>query len=568
MSKICTDCELTNNNYAKITQNIFPPSTFLPSPKEIIIRHIKMGNKYANRFVFYYAAESKNQLQKDNKFNLFMTEKQAYDDFENSGIVKLDLNGNSKIILSNPIQYFGKAKEKYEKHIHFRISNLKNTRWEETEYTMKLNHFDIIIVGAGIAGLYSAYKLANNYNILIIEKNHFIGGRIFTFKSKINNKININYEAGAGRFSENHKLLIKLIEDFDLDNKIIKLSNKKLNLTEKYNFNCKNKNINNEYNLHKSITVSKLLNKVIKLSEKISRQYLQTITFFNLCNNLLKYNECKFIDDFLGYKGELHELNAYDAIRMFNIDFNLNNQFYSLKDGLRELILKLSYKLEKNYDVIFNLKTEVLDFEFDKKNKYFNVFAKNELSKEKFTCEKLILATNKDTLLGFSELKPINHELNSVIGNSLHRIYALYPKNKDGKVWFHNINKITTPNRLQYIIPIDIEKGIIMISYTDYDNADYWKKIKDDKNLDKEIHLNLKKLFPKLEIPKPIFLKSHYWKNGVYYYKPGYNSDEISKKIIKPFVDKDLFIVGECYSQNQAWIEGALVTVNNMLKQL
>lgn len=45
---------------------------------------------------------------------------------------------------------------------------------------------DYIIIGTGISGLYLGYLLQNK-NILILEKNNFIGGRIQ--QTKFHNKI-------------------------------------------------------------------------------------------------------------------------------------------------------------------------------------------------------------------------------------------------------------------------------------------------------------------------------------------------------------------------------------------
>ena len=60
------------------------------------------------------------------------------------------------------------------------------------------NVFDYIILGGGIAGLYSAYSILKKNkkaNILILEKHANVGGRVFTFKNK-----HMTVEAGAGRF--------------------------------------------------------------------------------------------------------------------------------------------------------------------------------------------------------------------------------------------------------------------------------------------------------------------------------------------------------------------------------
>ena len=76
--------------------------------------------------------------------------------------------------------------------------------------------FEYIICGAGIAGLYCALNLIEKNkvdpkSILILEKSYRVGGLIKTNKD---DKFKIKYENGAGRITENHKLLLELIKRF------------------------------------------------------------------------------------------------------------------------------------------------------------------------------------------------------------------------------------------------------------------------------------------------------------------------------------------------------------------
>ena len=56
------------------------------------------------------------------------------------------------------------------------------------------------------------------------------------------------------------------------------------------------------------------------------------------------------------------------------------------------------------------------------------------------------------------------------------RIYAVYPK-KDGKLWFDDVSKVNTDLDIQFIIPINKDTGLIMISYTTDSKAEIWNNM-------------------------------------------------------------------------------------------
>ena len=85
-----------------------------------------------------------------------------------------------------------------------------------------MEHYDIIIVGSGISGLYISTKI-NDKKVLLIEKSNYLGGRIYTIKNKVNN-VNQVIETGAARFSNNDKYLINLISDLSLSNDKVQIS--------------------------------------------------------------------------------------------------------------------------------------------------------------------------------------------------------------------------------------------------------------------------------------------------------------------------------------------------------
>ena len=426
-------------------------------------------------------------------------------------------------------------------------------------------NYDSIIVGAGISGLYTAYKLSKmGQKVLIVDKNNYIGGRIYTFKKKINGK-KIQYEAGAGRFANIHKLLMKLIKEFGYENDLIQIPNRRVPIVRGLTYENR-KQLRKVYKAlpHEKLDIQWLIEYIIKKSYGFSEQFLRTISFLNLANHVLSSPAAQFLFDAFGYDAELDEQNGFDGIRMFKQDFSFKNKYYILKCGLSTICDELRDRIVSNNGKIM-LEKELLNWTY--KHGIFTCEIEGVIETFKFTCKNLVLAIPKTALMKISKLYSIRKDLNSVIGHDLNRVYAIYPKSSDGKMWFKDLPKITTDNPIQYIIPINHKQGLIMITYSDAKWANFWRQTIQKGTLECNLEKNLKRLFPNRDIPEPTYLRCHFWKDGAHFWRPGYKSYEISKKLIKPF-DSNLFIVGECYSMRQAWIEGALETAEIALKKI
>ena len=422
--------------------------------------------------------------------------------------------------------------------------------------------FDTIIVGGGIAGLYSAYKLCQQgQRVAIIEKKNYWGGRVLSHNID-KNKL---YEAGSGRIANIHYKYLNLIRELGLDNLLNEIPNNKYPVLRGYTWNNRENGLNTYLiNDNEKLNSKFLINKIIKEGKKLSDQHLQTISFFNLAQLILSHDACQFLYDSFGYISELMELNAYDGVRMFKGDFSSKNKYFILKGGQSQVTDILSLEIEKMGGKML-IKTICSGYKL--KNNIYTVELKSIHGVEYIKSNNLILAMTKKTLMKIEHLRPIFPKLNSVIGHALMRIYAVYPKNKKtGKVWFENLPKITTDNPLQYIIPINYKQGLIMISYSDNYMADFWQSSVLLNRLDKDIHRYLNQIFPNKLIPKPVYLKAHFWENGAHFFRPGYNSTRLYSQILRPFVNQNLFIIGETYSKRQAWVEGSLETAEDAIK--
>ena len=414
--------------------------------------------------------------------------------------------------------------------------------------------YDIIIIGGGIGGLYSAYKLLkknNKLNIVILEKNNYLGGRIKTFRKNINNH-DYQFEEGAGRFNNNHKLLFKLLKELELDQYIIKI-----NSDIKF-FPSGNSYKNKKQFIGESpfIYIKKVIN-FYKKYDMLNYIKIQTYTFYEYASKILEPNELDFVIDSFGYYKQLVSMNAYNAIKLFEKGMNSYLQFYSLACGFDMIINKLKENIIKlGGKIIIN--QYVKNINYNLTEKIFSIYLKsNKIYKSK-NC---ILAIPKPDLLQFNILNNsiiTKKLLNSIGYKSLCRIYSIFEK-KD--IWFSNISKTTTNNSSRYIIPIDKENGLIMISYSDSKFANNWNKLEkiNKKEVISQLKKNIYKTFHQ-KIIDPIFTKVCYWKVGTAFWKKNKNSKIISKKILKPFSNIPMYICGENYSETQGWIEGALET--------
>lgn len=403
-----------------------------------------------------------------------------------------------------------------------------------------------VIIGAGITGLYLAYKLitiknVNPDDIVIYEKNNRIGGRIYTYRNK-----GFNYSVGAGRLGKKQRYVMKLIKDFNLLDQIIDISKDK-----GYYINGKMMTENELLIYYKSrySSIDKLWDYAINKKIKVNKHDYNLHNYFSL---FLPTNEVEVLNKSLGYIGELFDMNAHNAILTLRKDFDVkNNDFFVLKDGIQKLCDVL-YEYLKSRNVKIELNALLTDI--DDINKTYSINNK----KHKYT--KLYLTVTRGDYLNIPYFKKYENVLNSVNDGKLLRIYAQF-----NEVWFKDMPKTLTDNKMQFIIPIDYNSGLIQISYTDSYNADFWNAFKDNKSVKKHIKKLLNEMFPDKKIKEPNWITMHYWSSGDHMWKIGINSKKIQKTIDGLFTKKDIYILGETYCDRQAWVEGAIETVHKKI---
>ena len=413
-----------------------------------------------------------------------------------------------------------------------------------------------IIVGAGITGLYLAYKLllkgVSAVDIVIFEGSDRIGGRIYTNEHK-----GFRYSVGAGRLGKKHKYVMKIIKDFKLQDQII-------NIGKNTNYFVEGRLMNETELLSHYKSNFKSLNELWRYAiEKKLNGNKYDPSLYNLHNYfslILSSNDVELLKISLGYIGEMYDMNAYNGIITLRKDFDIrNNEFFILRDGIHILCDVLyKYILDAGVSVKFSSILEDVCDGYARGESCDKKYVK--VSGVKHSYSKLYLTIKRGDYMNIGYFKKYESLFNTVSDGHLLRIFAQY---KD--VWFKDMPKILTQNKLQFIIPIDYNSGLIQISYSDRYNADFWNAFKNEKDVKKYLTKILNEMFPEKNIKEPEWITMHFWKAGDHMWNVGVNTKKIQEKMDDIFIPKDIYILGETYSERQAWIEGAIETVHKKL---
>lgn len=387
----------------------------------------------------------------------------------------------------------------------------------------------IIIIGAGISGLYAAYKIKMLYpksNITILEQK-WIGGRM---GSQFFEGTEVVTGAGVGR-KRKDKLLIKLLNELEIPYQEF---------------------LSNHYYANTLAGLCSVKETFIKLRKcytpfkKTFKEYAESIL------GTEKYKNFVICSGYSDYEKE----DAYDALYHYGFNDNYDN-WSALSIPWTKLLIALINKINiKN----IHLRSEVEKIEKISDNTFF-VYT----NKHFYTCNMIIIATSIDTI---RKLLPKENIYKGIKGQPFLRLYGKFSECSIRIIKEYVKGYTIVPPPLQKIIPMDPENGIYMIAYNDNKSSKYLKKWLEntEENRAKLCTLIKKALDIPLEIN--IYLSSileFYWNIGTHYYTPldnikYKNRDEFIKIAQNPI--ENVLVVGESVSINQGWVEGALKSVH------
>ena len=408
---------------------------------------------------------------------------------------------------------------------------------------MTSKYFDIIVVGGGLSGLYSAYNIKKMFpkiNLLVLESNQreYIGGRIgnYNFYGE-----QIVVGAGVGRRDTN-ELLIKLLKELDIkytsfvvDMHYSKQIKNVINVKE---YLIKLRTIYNKYKNPPSITFKK---------------------FFVEHLGLKEYNDFVISSGYSDYANE----DVYEVLYYYQMEDNAPG-WTALNISWSKLVSKLCQKIGYQ-NIITSAKVENINKLVD--NSFQLTTTINQNKTKMYYSNKVIVATRISSVQKFFPRLKIYKEIH---GQPFLYIYAKFDK-QSSELMSQLVTTYTiVPGLLQKMIPFS--KSVYMIAYCDNKNAEILQKYKENtpKNrrfFEKQVEEALGIIPNSLKI---VGLKDFYWPIGTHYYEPldlkkYVNRNEFIKEVQHP--ETGILVVGENVSRKQGWTEGALESVHAVLNK-
>ncbi len=294
-------------------------------------------------------------------------------------------------------------------------------------------HYDLVILGAGICGLYHAYKFLKqnpNKTCCIIEKDNECGGRA---KQIYFNDVLVPSGAGIGRYKKDKKLY-KLIKELKLTSEIFSF----------------------KPNYHNIQPIN-----IKEITQKLKNLYSnEQISFKEFA---LKHLGQKQYDDFLNTCGytDFEKLHAYEALCNYGFD-DVYGERKLFSVPWNDLIEKL----------VNNIK--------DKNGKIYVSTTIKEFSKNKILLDNNVNFTYSDYIITIPPAQ-INFKID-VPKNIFHQPFAYVYANITTPEFVEKFKTYTiVPRPLQKIIPF--ANNNFMVAYSDNDSALEIKNIKSKQEL-------------------------------------------------------------------------------------
>lgn len=397
--------------------------------------------------------------------------------------------------------------------------------------------YDIAIIGSGIAGLYSAYKikqLSPTAKIIILERNGKagLGGRAGNISFQGTNVVT---GAGIGR-KRKDKLLLRLLRE-------LKIPYHEFMATTNYS-----PVIQPPCNVKQIFT---------QLQSKYREPADQGKTFKQYATAILGKSAYQHFITCAGYTDYEAE-DAHTTLHHYGFEDNYE-RWTGLSISWSTVINKLVHAIGEHSVHTGRNVTQILRW-----NDRFSIMCEN--GSQYFT-NKIIMAT---TISSVKALLPRAYATyRHIHSQPFLRVYGKFSAASLPIIQNYIHGTTVVPGPIHKIIPMNPEKGIYMIAYTDNKGAIELNQYTENNPTNREHMCRL--LENALGIQEKgkirlLALKGVFWEEGTHYYTPMKEGVELTDFIhAAQHPMEGILVVGEMISKNQGWVEGALDSVEKVL---
>jgi monoamine oxidase len=499
---------------------------------------------------------------------------------------------------------------------------------------------DIIVVGAGMAGLYFSWRMLNlnqpsSLKIINLEKLNRTGGRLDTDVVYINGEP-VKNEEGGMRFDQGMTQLMWLLNQLGKSNDIVPFGmgddNNIYNLRgQKFTFGAMaqnptiwstiyNLNLNEQgkqpnmilQEVFESILTNNGINPTTNYPQtpsdwqkvRLSCLYrgipLYQWGFWALLKDYGLSQECmQMIEDSMGFLAFYNqEVNAGVGFQTMG-DFDKLPQYLTLKPGYETLADTLTNQINSLGGQIL-LQNHVDTFTINTDNT-INVVATTPNGPASFVCKYLILALPSLPLQALAYRTPVLRDnaqfmsdVQTVTSMPLTKINLYFTER-----WWYNNHQISTGGSFTDLpmaqfycyTPISDDNAgpASMTIYCDYDRTGYWDTLQRigtpfpptngltqpanttaaSTFVVEQAMRQLGTFFQDNTLPQPVLSTYVGWGtsdagDGDHSWKVGVNDLEVMLRIASPA--PNVYVCGEAYSDEQAWVDGALRSTENLLE--
>ena len=413
---------------------------------------------------------------------------------------------------------------------------------------------DIIIIGAGISGLYAAYQIKHfsppNTTFLVLEKanKQWMGGRTGN-ESFYGTDVVVG--AGIGRKNKD-RALIQLL-------KHTKTPYSEFTTSRNY------------VPPFQPIDLMDILRKLKVEYKKTPEKHCHK-TFKQFFLEVFDASVYKHFVLTTGYT-DFENADIYETLYHYGMDDNVSG-WTGLSIPWKKLVDTLYTKIGKEH---FKFSSEVSRIRTVQETPC-HLFEVTTADNKSYYSNKVIVATTinavRKIVPGASSRTSVYQQIRS---QAFLLVYAKFDR-KSAEVMKKYVTAFTSLHGpLQKMIPTDPSKGVYMISYTDNRHATALKARGALENTRANCEMYSKWIETALGIPLEergltiLAIKDYYWSEGTHYYEPLSTNKNSNFKTRVEFIheaqhpEKGMVVVGEMVSRHQGWVEGALESVDMVL---